>query len=132
MAQRGKAYSKVVAESERTHAALEANAVDFAHMEEYRNRLAGRLEAARELSTQQSALTAAKQETSKRLLVAMDEIFKLTSFLRAAIKQRYGSRSEKLVEFGIQPFRGRKLPSLPPTTEQVAVPSLQRPPDLPQ
>jgi len=35
---------------------------------------------------------------------------RLTALLRHALKQHYGIRSEKLAEFGLQPFRGRKQP----------------------
>jgi hypothetical protein len=31
--------------------------------------------------------------------------------LRLAIKQHFGIRSEKLTEFNLQPFRGRKKPA---------------------
>lgn len=29
--------------------------------------------------------------------------------LRASVKEHYGPKAEKLTEFGVQPFRGRKL-----------------------
>jgi hypothetical protein len=34
--------------------------------------------------------------------------------LRATVKQHYGIRNEKLIQFGIQPFRGRKAKATPP------------------
>ena len=133
MPQRAITYAEVVTESEQTHAALEANAADFPHMEEFRDRLGKLLGEARDLSKQQSSLTASKQETSKRLQAVVDEIFKLTTFLRTSIKQRYGSRSEKLVEFGMQPFRGlsRKPKGEPADKKQAATQSPNPPPDLP-
>jgi hypothetical protein len=33
--------------------------------------------------------------------------------LRQGVKQHYGIRSEKLAEFGLQPFRGRKTKTEP-------------------
>ena len=45
----------------------------------------------------------------------------LATVLRVAIKEHYGPDSEKLVEFGIQPFRGvTRKPRTPPTSEAPA------------
>jgi len=38
--------------------------------------------------------------------------------LRLAVKQHFGIRAEKLVEFKVRPFRGRKK-ATPPTTPPV-------------
>ena len=44
---------------------------------------------------------------------------RLATVLRLSLKQFYGPTAEKLVEFGIQPFRGRepKAKLLPPGEE---------------
>jgi len=50
---------------------------------------------------------------------------RLVTVLRLAVKHFYGIRSEKLVvEFGIQPFRGRPAgePEAPPTEEAPTTP----------
>ena len=39
----------------------------------------------------------------------------LTDVLKTIIKQHYGSGNDKLVEFGIQPFRSRPKPTVAPT-----------------
>ncbi len=49
----------------------------------------------------------------------MIEGAKLATVMRGGLKHRYGSRAEKLTEFGLQPFRGRKAkpaetPDVPP------------------
>ena len=63
-------------------------------------------------------MTAEKQEISKQLKGALDEAERLATVLRLAIKQHFGIRAEKLAEFDLQPFRGRKkstfLPTPPP------------------
>jgi len=59
----------------------------------------------KDLSAQQASLTATKQEVSKRLAMLIREGQTLVGFLDAGVKQHYGSRAEKLVEFGLQPFR---------------------------
>jgi hypothetical protein len=57
----------------------------------------------KELAALQASLAAAKQEASKRIAELMSEGQKLMAFLDSGIKQHYGNRSEKLVEFGLQP-----------------------------
>jgi hypothetical protein len=61
-----------------------------------------------ELLLQQADLTAKKQVVSKRLQVLVGDGRQLAAFLRAGVKQQYGTRSEKLSAFNLQPFRGRK------------------------
>ena len=56
---------------------------------------------------QQSAFTASKQEASQKLKTFLIEGDRLANVLQLAVKQHYGIRSEKLAEFGLQPFRGR-------------------------
>jgi hypothetical protein len=101
-------------------ASLEVNASDFPHLETQRQRLAELLKQAQLLSSQQAALTASKQDVSKQLLAVIDEGRKLATFLRVGIRQRYGTRAEKLIEFGLRPFRGRRRPAEtePPVEEK--------------
>jgi hypothetical protein len=99
---------------------LEVNTSDFPHLEAQRLRLAELLRQAQLLSSQQAALTASKQDVSKQLLAVIDEGRKLATFLRVGIRQRYGTRAEKLIEFGLRPFRGRRRPAgtEPPAEEK--------------
>ena len=63
-------------------------------------------------------LDATKQD-AKRLQWLLAEGRKLATFLRGGVKQRYGDRSEKLVEFGLAPFRAKakaKTEQKPPVT----------------
>ena len=55
-----------------------------------------------------------KQQVSQRLAELHREGAKIATLLRNIAKQHYGSRNEKLVEFGIQPFRGRARKAAPP------------------
>lgn len=91
-------------------ASMAANASDLPHLDAHRGQLAELLKKAQELTAQQAALTASKQEISKQLLGVVKEGRKLAAFLRAGVKQRYGSDAEKLIEFRLRPFRGRKRP----------------------
>jgi ABC-type transporter Mla subunit MlaD len=100
--------------------ALTANAEELAHLEGARLRLADTLNRAQEVAKQQAALTASRQEASKQLKSLLTEGERLANALRSLVKEHYGIRSEKLAEFGLQPFRGRtrkakgETPELPP------------------
>jgi hypothetical protein len=102
-------FSTVVGGWEQLLTALLANTQQFLHLEEQRNRLQQLLERARQLATEQDLHTAAKQEASKELKVILADGKKLATFLRNGVKERFGNRSEKLVEFGVQ-----ALPPPPP------------------
>jgi hypothetical protein len=115
--------STVVSGWERFMAALVANASDFAHVEEHRGQLQLLLERARALAVEHNLHTAAKQDAARQLAEILAEGGKLATFLRNAVKVRYGNRSDKLVEFGLQPLRRRRrtpgepekpAPSTPP------------------
>lgn len=87
---------------------LVANTADVPHLEAPRTQLQTIDTEVEDLFAQQAALTARKQDISRRLQFLMTEGRRLAAFLRAGIKQRYGPRSEKLAEFNLLPFRGRK------------------------
>jgi hypothetical protein len=105
---------------QRLLAPLTANSADLGHLEATRTRFADFLAQAKEAADRQGVHTAAKQEASLQLRTSISECDRLANILRLAVKQHYGVRSEKLAEFGLQPFRGRKTkpvaePPQPPT-----------------
>ena len=75
------------------------------------------------LAQQQAELTAAKQDVSQQLKKELLEAQRMATALRATLRSYYGPESEKLVEFGIPPFRGRSRkqqepePPVPPPVE---------------
>jgi hypothetical protein len=87
--------------------ALAANSAELSHLEVPRQQAVAVLTELKDLAAQQASLTAAKQEVSKRLGVLNDEGQKLLTFMDVGVRQHYGTRSEKLVEFGQQPFRSQ-------------------------
>ena len=112
-------YADHIKEWEEITASAAANASELPQLELLRVALDKLLQEARDLIKQQAAHQAAKQEASKRLLTVMTEGAKLATVVRGGLKQHYGSRAEKLAEFGLQPFRGRKAkpaetPDVPP------------------
>ena len=84
---------------------VQANGAELAHLEPLRVRLLAQLDKAVEIGKQQAGLIASKQEMSKQFRVVITEGDRLATLLRSAIKQHYGIRAEKLVEFGVKPFR---------------------------
>ncbi|HYG63380.1 MAG TPA: hypothetical protein VEL74_12420 [Thermoanaerobaculia bacterium] len=87
---------------------MESNTAELSHLEPFRVRLTEMTRDVRELFKEQAALKASKQDVSKRLDVLLREGDRLATLIRQALRQHYGIRSEKLTEFGLQPFRGRK------------------------
>jgi hypothetical protein len=92
---------------------MEANAQDFQSLEAYRTQLQAKLDAARQAAKEQTAMAAAKQDATQRLNDLLVEGRKLATFLRGGVKQRYGDKSEKLVEFDLAPARPKTKPPEP-------------------
>jgi hypothetical protein len=113
-------YSGVLGSLGRLSTALGANAVDLAHLDGARLRLEKIVGDAEGIAQQQAAFTASKQEASKKFRDLLGEGQRLASGMTKFLQQHYGAKSEKLAEFGLQPFRGRKArtaktPEPPPT-----------------
>jgi hypothetical protein len=94
---------------------LEENAAELIFLEGQRTKLTGLLGNAQEINKRQAALTAGRQEASKQLQGIVREGDRLANILRLSVKEHYGIDSEKLAEFGIQPFRGRPRKVKPET-----------------
>src|SRR6185295_15712011 len=85
----------------------------------------------RKRPNRQGVHTAAKQEASLQLRTSLAECERLANILRLGVKQHYGIRSEKLAEFGLQPFRGSKTPDAEePQPSAPTPPQPQTPPPL--
>ena len=109
-------YMHRVAGWEVTNTGLTANRDQVQHLEGHRAELQDKTILFKELSAQHAALTTSKQEVGKDMRALFREIETLVAFLRVGVRQHYGKDSEKLIEFGLQPFRGRTetpKPTLP-------------------
>jgi hypothetical protein len=106
---------------EQVAAAQEVHATELPHMEAPLAKLRGLLEQARNLTAEHHNLTASKQDVSKQLQKTLRQGQKLVDLMRTGAVEHFGADSEKLVEFGVKPFRGRarkaaaKPPENPPT-----------------
>jgi hypothetical protein len=104
MAKKKTRTAEFLTEWEQLIATLTSNAEDLPHLEAPRIKLQGFLDNARSLLQDQDLHDAGKQTASQQLEATLANGKKLTTFLRTGIKEHYGNRSVKLVEFGIQPF----------------------------
>jgi hypothetical protein len=92
---------------------MEANKDLLPDLEPLRLKFAGLVTQVLEVRQQQVALQASKQASSKQLQKLLTEGKSMADVLRTAVKSHFGSREEKIAEFGMQPFRGRKVKATP-------------------
>jgi hypothetical protein len=111
---------------ERMSAALAANTADVPHLTPYQEKLDSLLDQMRELTAEQDALTASKQGITKEIQAVHASGTRLLHLLRKALQEHYGSRNEKLAQYGVQPFRGR-----PRRVEEPVTPPVPTPPSPP-
>jgi len=119
-------YSETIGNLARLTAALGANATEIPHLEGIRVRLEKILADAQETAKQQAALIASKQEASKKLKSLAREGVRAATGVQKLLQEHYGLGSEKLAEFGMQPFRGRKAKKTEP--QQPGTPATPPPP----
>jgi len=106
-------YAGMIGDLSRFHAALSANAPDLTHLDGARTRLEKLLTDVQEVAKQQAALIASKQDSTRRLKTLVVESQRVANGMRKLVIEHYGLRSEKLAEFGLQPFRGRPRKAKP-------------------
>lgn len=124
----GITFARKVTKWEMTTNAVLANAADLPHLEADRIELENLLAEVMELGNQQMAMQAQSQQALRDLDEKLREGEALVARLRAAIRARYGYKSEKLTEFQIRPLRRRprgsgpaeKTPQLPAPDPTVA------------
>ena len=114
-------YMHRVAGWEVTHTGLTSNQTQLQHLESLRVQLGEKTIQFKNLTTEHAQLTTSKQEVGKQMRELFREIETLVDFLRTGIRQHYGKDSEKLIEFGLQPYRGRTKTPKAPAPEAPAV-----------
>ena len=98
-------FADVMTEADVLLVKVQANAADLAHLETNRSRLAAALEGAKEASIRQAASKAQVQQATRDLEGFLSELKEQVTRMRNGIRHQYGLKSEKLVEFGLQPRR---------------------------
>jgi vacuolar-type H+-ATPase subunit I/STV1 len=124
------AQHTILGRLQQLNAALTANSAELSNLESQRQQFGYMVGRTLEVFTRQAALTAQKQETSQELQDLLTESSRLATVLRLAVKAHYGIRAEKLVEFEMQPFRGRKLARLVPPPAGGSNPDPETPPSI--
>ena len=117
MATKQTRYSDFVTSGEHLATTLEANSAELPHLEPPRLKFRGILEQLRSLNVQHDLHTANKQQVAKQQRTLLADGKKLATFLRTGLKEHFGNRSDKLLEFGIPTFRRRKRGETPAVTE---------------
>jgi hypothetical protein len=105
---------------------LLANAADLAHLQMSRDKLSALAAQGVSLTREQAVHQASKQQVTRRLQSLVVDADRLVTLLRQAVKEHYGIRSEKLTEFGLQPFRGRPRTPRPPALPEEPLPAAPR------
>ena len=105
--------------------AMLSKASETPQLEGSRTIFGGKVVQVLELSQEQAGLTADKQDVTRQFQEALADAQRMATAMRAALKSHYGPDSDRLVEFGIQPFRYRSRKRtepepLPPPIEAVA------------
>ncbi len=107
-------YAGMLGDWDRWTTAVAANEPQLGHLQVQKEQLISLAMRGRDAIRRQSELTAGKQEASREVQEVMAEGQRLVTVLRVSVRQHYGIDSEKLTEFGLQPFRGRRRKSLEP------------------
>ena len=104
---------------EKMDTAIVANQQQVGHLVSSLGELRTMGQSARSLYAQHAALTAAKQQIWKELQEVIRNGNAILKFLREGVRAYYGKDNDKLIEFGVQPYRGiiRKPATKPPLPE---------------
>ena len=108
----------ILGDLERLSATMEAYKEQLSHLEPFRLKLGGLVTRSLEVSQQQAAFQASKQEASKQLRQLLTQGLRVADVIRTAVRDHFGPQEERIAEFGVQPFRGRKVKTptgTPPT-----------------
>ncbi|HEX6900451.1 MAG TPA: hypothetical protein VF789_12080 [Thermoanaerobaculia bacterium] len=104
-------YAKVLRDWEVLLTKVDANKADLPFVEDYRAQLETELAGAKETIARQTAMQASFQNETRTLEGFLERGNVLAVNIRAGVRARYGNRSAKLLEFGMQPLRNRRRSS---------------------
>lgn len=105
----------IVLDWEKLTAALSNNFADLPGLEPLRQELETLLAEVRIIAPEQAARKAAAQQSRQELTDRLTRGRLLATRLRDGVRAHYGDRTEKIVEFGLRPYRKRAR--TPKTTE---------------
>jgi hypothetical protein len=92
-------------------ATVASNKDDLPYIDGYRQQLEVEMAGAKAASVRQSASQAEAQQASRDLEEFLTRGRDLANRMRSGVRAKYGIRGEKLKEFGLRVFRGKKKTS---------------------
>lgn len=107
----GQAFSDVMTDWDVLVTTVTANKDDLPALDAYRQELETEAATAKAANVRQSTAQAAAQQATKDLGASLQRGKDLADQIRFGIKSKYGKRNEKLKEFGLKVFRGKKKKS---------------------
>ncbi|HSS50596.1 MAG TPA: hypothetical protein VLX28_16790 [Thermoanaerobaculia bacterium] len=113
----------IMGDLQRLSVTMDANKEALPQLEPFRLKLTGIVTQVFDIAKQQAAHKAGKQESSKQLRKLLTEANRVADVVRTAVKDHFGPEDEKVAEFGIQPFRGRKAKAATPTPVSTSPPA---------
>ena len=90
---------------EKMDTAMTANDAELAHLGFKLPALRDKAKQMRALYAEHAALAAARQVITQQMQTLIDDGDQIFRMLRESVKDHYGKRNEKLVEFGVEPVR---------------------------
>lgn len=106
----------IVVDAEKLLAALSANTAILPNMDDVRAPMEQALQEFKSNSYVQQTLTAERQKATQQQKAILARLRDLSRQLRDGVRSKLGARTEKLVEFGVQPLRPKKRRSTPVDT----------------
>jgi hypothetical protein len=122
-----KAFADVMTEWDKLVTTVVANKDDLPYIDGYRQQLEVEMAGAKAANVRQSAAQAESQQASRDLDGFLASGSDLANRMRTGIKSKYGIRGEKLKEFGLKVFRGKKKSSTVKPPPQVEPPTAGTP-----
>jgi hypothetical protein len=118
-----KAFADVMTEWEKLLTTVLTNKEDLLYVDGYRQQLEIEMTGAKAASVRQSAAQAEAQQASRDLEGFLKRGHDLANRIGTGVKSKYGIRAEKLKEFGLKVFRGKKKSSTVKPPPQVEPPT---------
>lgn len=97
--------AEFIVDASNLNAALTANAQELPGIQTLHQELTTVVTELQDLGILQDAQTAAVQQTTQAIQERLTRGKLLVTRLRNGVKAHYGTRTEKVIEFGIRPFR---------------------------
>ena len=100
-----RSYAEFATDWERLLEAIDANEADLTFLVDLRSQLATALEGLKASIGQQGDVLTQYRQATRNVESSLGQGKDLSLRLRNGLRMKYGTRAEKLLQFGLQPFR---------------------------